>query len=269
MRKLFYSVWMLCASLSFPSCNMMEVHPYDAHVQGPQNLNETHIRDIHEQLKERKSFRFAFISDTQRWYDETKDMVKDINLRGDVDFVIHGGDLSDFGATREFIIQRDIMLGFRMPWVVLLGNHDCLGTGEDVFQTIWGKPNFHFQAGNVLFVCLNTNSLEYDYSEPVPDFSYLENLMKNLPEGVEKTIVVMHVPPFDLEFNNNVANVFQLYLKEFPGLLYCLNGHAHRYLVHEPYSDGIPYIQTPCAKSREYLLFTINEDSYEHEVIHY
>ena len=103
----------------------------------------------------------------------------------------------------------------------------------------------------------------------IPDFTYLENLMKNLPEGVEKTIVVMHVPPFDLEFNNNVANVFQLYLKEFPGLLCCLNGHAHRYLVHEPYSDGIPYIQTPCAKSREYLLFTINEEGYEHEVIHY
>ena len=55
-HSIFYSVWMLCASLSFPSCNMMEVHPYDAHVQGPQNLNEKHIREIHEQLKERKSF---------------------------------------------------------------------------------------------------------------------------------------------------------------------------------------------------------------------
>ena len=269
MRKLFYFVLILCASLSFPSCNMVEVHPYDAHVRGPQNLNETHIREIHEVLKEQKSFRFAFISDTQRWYDETKDMVKDINLRGDVDFVIHGGDLSDFGATHEFILQRDIMLGFHMPWVALLGNHDCLGTGEDVFQTIWGKPNFHFQAGNVLFVCLNTNSLEYDYSEPVPDFSYLENLMKNLPEGVEKTIVVMHVPPFDLEFNNNVANVFQLYLKTFPNLQFCLNGHAHSYQINEFFNDGILYYQTPCAKKRGYLVFTITENGYEHELIEF
>jgi Icc-related predicted phosphoesterase len=111
--------------------------------------------------------------------------------------------------------------------------------------------------------------MEYDYSEPVPDLSFLEKLMKNLPEGVEKTVVAMHVSPYDREFNNNVANVFQLYLKEFPNLQFCLNGHAHKYVIHEPFNDGIFYYQTPCAKERGYILFTITEDGYEQELIEY
>lgn len=269
MRKLIYLNFMLLLAICMQACDMFEAHPYDAYVRGEKNLNQRFIQQIEVNLKDKKTFRFAFISDTQRWYDETEDMVNDINKRNNVDFVVHGGDLSDFGATHEFELQRDIMLGFKMPWVTLLGNHDCLGTGENVYEAIWGKPNFYFQAGNVLFICLNTNCMEYDYSEPVPDFSFLETLMKNLPEGVEKTVVAMHVPPFDLEFNNNVANVFQLYLKEFPNLLFCMHGHAHHYTVNEPFKDGIFYIQTPCAKYREYVLFTINEDGYEHELIEY
>ena len=38
------------------------------------------------------------ISDTQRWYNSTEDVVKALNARGDIDFVIHGGDQSDFGV---------------------------------------------------------------------------------------------------------------------------------------------------------------------------
>lgn len=269
MRKIFQLTILFFTIILFHSCEMFESHPYDVSVRGEKNLHEKNIRELDENLKDKKSFRFAFISDTQRWYDETKEMVADINKRKDIDFVIHGGDISDFGATHEFVMQRDILLGLHMPCMIILGNHDCLGTGEDVYRTIWGNPNYHFRAGNVLFICLNTNCMEYDYTEPIPDFTYLENLMKNLPEGIEKTIAVMHVPPFDLEFNNNVANVFQLYLKTFPNLLFCLNGHAHSYQINEFFDDGILYYQTPCAKKRGYIVFTITEDGYEHELIEF
>ena len=55
------------------------------------------------------------ISDTQRWYNSTEDVVKALNARGDIDFVIHGGDQSDFGVTKEFIWMRDIFNKFQMP----------------------------------------------------------------------------------------------------------------------------------------------------------
>ena len=177
--------------------------------------------------------------------------------------------LSDLSATFDFELEGEDMYQFKVHWVTLLGEVECVGTGEDTYEVIWGDLDFYFQASNVLFICLNTNCMEYDYSEPVPDFSFLENLMKNLPEGVEKTIAVMHVPPFDLEFNNNVANVFQLYLKEFPNLLFCIHGHGHYYKINDFFNDGILYYQTPCAKFRSYIIFTITEDGYEHELIEY
>ena len=152
-----YNVWsavLLFIIMGLQGCEMFEAHPYDTLVRGEKNLNEKHIKRIETTLCGKDTIRFAFISDTQRWYDETKDFVRSINKRQDIDFVLHGGDISDFGATHEFILQRDILLGLRMPWVALLGNHDCLGTGENVFNEIFGTPNFHFVAGKVLFVCL-------------------------------------------------------------------------------------------------------------------
>ena len=55
------------------------------------------------------------MGDSQRWYDETLDFVGEINKRDDIDFVIHGGDMSDFGVTDEFLWQRDIMNKLRVP----------------------------------------------------------------------------------------------------------------------------------------------------------
>jgi len=89
MRKLIYPVIIILASV-MQACDMFEAHPYDTYVRGEKNLNTHFIRQIEANLKDKKTFRFAFISDTQRWYDETEDMVADINRRNDIDFVIHG-----------------------------------------------------------------------------------------------------------------------------------------------------------------------------------
>jgi len=162
MRK--GNLLLLLLIVCFTSCEMLESHPYDAHITGERGINAKNCERIEEAMKGKKTFRFAMISDTQRWYDETEKVVEKINERGDIDFVLHGGDQSDFGATKEFLWMRDIMKGFQMPFVCVLGNHDCLGTGEDVYKAIYGNPNFAFTAGNVRFICLNTNAMEYDYN---------------------------------------------------------------------------------------------------------
>ena len=40
--------------------------------------------------------------------------------------MLHTGDMSDFGLKLEFEKQRDILSGLKVPYVCLLGNHDCL-----------------------------------------------------------------------------------------------------------------------------------------------
>lgn len=258
----------LLLTLGLGACDMLETHPYDVHISGERGLTEKNIQRIEQQMKGRKQLRFAFITDTQRWYDDTEDAVKHINARGDIDFVVHGGDQSDFGATKEFMWMRDIFSRFRMPYVCVIGNHDCLGTGEDAYRAIYGETNFAFTAGNVRFLCLNTNALEYDYSEPVPDFNFIEQELKNLPPEVEKTVAVMHVKPFEMVFNNNVAKVFQLYLNQFPNVQFCLYGHEHQLRVDDLFDDGVPYYQCSNIHKRTYLVFTLKEDgTYDYEPV--
>lgn len=253
--------WLLCLS----GCNVIEYHPYDTRITGETGVNAKNIKLIEERMAGKKTFRFAMLSDTQRRYDETEDAVNSINARGDIEFVLHGGDIADFGETKEFLWGRDVLNKLQMPYVCLLGNHDCLGTGMEVFSQVFGAENFAFTVGNVRFICLNTNALEYDYSHPVPDFNFMEDELVNMPQNIEKTIVAMHVPPGDVEFNNNVGKAFEHYIKTYKGLQFCLYGHNHSWDKREFFNDGVIYYGCTTVGKRGYYVITINEEDYEIE----
>ena len=261
---IFFPIMIMLLSIS---CSTLDYHPYDAHITGAHNLTQKNIELIEKALDGKKEFKFAMISDTQRWFDETKLAINAINARNDIDFILHGGDLSDFGITDEFVWMRDLLCKFNKPHTTVIGNHDCIGTGKVTYEYIYGATNYAFTAGNTRFICLNTNALEYDYSCPIPDFDFLEDELKNMPQNIEKTIFLMHVKPYDDEFNNNVARVFQAYVTRFPGLQFCLYGHNHNLAVSEPFGDGVKYYGCPNIADRIYLLFTINETGYEYEVV--
>ena len=91
------------------SCDIIDYHPYDVLISGETDVNAHNIEKIEKNCREKTTIRFVTMGDSQRWYDETEDFVKHLNQRDDIDFVIHGGDISDFGLTDEFLWQRDIM----------------------------------------------------------------------------------------------------------------------------------------------------------------
>lgn len=176
MHKIIPYILAACCLFMVASCDtVFDVHPYDVQIDGDRNLNVTNIQKIEAAVKSKDTIRFAMISDSHQWLDDLKSEVNDINRRSDsLDFVIHCGDLTDFGATREFQLTRDHLQKLKIPFVALLGNHDCLGTGNQSYQKIFGNPDFSFIAGKVKFVCLNTNAIEFDYSRPVPNFDFME-----------------------------------------------------------------------------------------------
>lgn len=268
-RNLFLLSIVLLAIIFSSGCKMFDYSPYDVHISGEKNINATNIIRIEKSCHDKDTLRIAAMGDSQRFYDETLDFVNHINTRGDIDFVIHGGDFTDFGATDEFIWQRDILQKLKVPYVGLLGNHDCLGSGKEAYEAIWGKANFSFIAGNIKFVCLNTNALEYDYSEAIPDFDFITNEIADRKDDFFRTIVCMHAAPFSDVFNNNVASVFERYINEFPGLMFCFNAHGHSIKVDNLYGDGLIYYQCDCMQSRTYILFTITKGGYTYEVCHY
>ena len=269
MKKIFCLAALLTLVLTLPAgCDLIDYHPYDTRIEGERDINRHNIRRIEEACRGRRSLRFAVISDTQRWYDETKAAVRSINARKDIDFVIHLGDLTDFGVTREFEWMRRELEQLSVPYVCLIGNHDCLGTGADTFLSMYGTPNFTFNAGNTHFVCLNTNAVEYDYTTAIPDFGFLRNDISSLPQETGRTVIAMHAMPYSDQFNHNVAEVFEEYILHYPALQFALAGHNHYTSVHDLFNDGLLYYECGSAKSREYLVFTLTEDGkYEYEVI--
>ena len=84
---------------------------------------------------------------------------------------------------------------------------------------------------------------------------------------VIKTIFLLHVKPYELVFNNNVAQAFEAYITEFPGVQFCLYGHEHKFQADDLFGDGVIYYQCPNIAKRQYLIFTINDDdTYRYEI---
>lgn len=264
-RLLFLYTSLMAPMLT--SCELIDIHPYDGRIEGETGINGRNIRRIEETLVGRDAIRFAVISDTQRWYDETEDEVTDINRHADIDFVVHCGDISDFGITKEFEWQREILQKLRMPFVVLLGNHDCIGSGKEVYRSMFGPENFSFRAGFTRFICLDTNALEYDFSSPVPDLDFIRRFKGD--ESAKSTVVAMHIRPFADEFNNNVADAFNHYIHNLRNPLFCIYGHGHSTEVADLFGDGLLYYQITCAKHRQYYIFTITDGGYDYEIVDY
>ena len=256
--------------LLFTSCDdLFEYHPYDVKISGETHINEKNIAIIERDLTDMDTLRVAFLGDSQGWLDQTRDFVKDVNKKNVADLVVHLGDVTDYGNTKDFMWQRDILNNLNVPYVVIVGNHDVLGTGGDAFLKIFGDYNFSFIAARTKFVCLNTNALEYDYSINVPDFEFIEQEIKKDTSVYDNTVVCMHAPPYDSQFNNNVAKMFQEYVKSFKGILFCTAGHVHRFIAKDIFNDGITYYCTDCMKNKSYLLFTITKGKYEYEIVHF
>lgn len=247
---------------------MLESSPYDVHITGEKNLTFKNISLINSNLKSKDSFAFAMISDSQRFYDEAKDAVEAINRDDEIAFVVHGGDLTEYGATKEFLWQRDILEKLNKPYVCVIGNHDCLATGVEAYLSLFGPLNFSFTAGNVKFICLNSNALEFDYSVDVPDMNFIKHELESLLPSETKTIVLMHAGPNSEQFNSNFADEFHSSISKFPNLQFCLYGHGHNVRVDEFFNDGIIYYECPSTNKRQYLKFRIHTDNnYDYEVV--
>ena len=272
--RLFLRFRLICSSLLtgclFSACqSIFDVHPYDMNLHGEHDINAAQIVRIRQLYNTRDTLRIAFISDTHQWYTQTKAEIADINRRKDIDFVIHCGDMTDTGTTNEFRMFRNILRDLDAPHVVLLGNHDFLGTGDQTYEWMFGPRNFSFIVGRIKFLCIDTNAMEYGRVAPVPDFDYMEREITADSTDFDRTIIIMHAAPYSDEFNNNVSRVFNYYTLQFPGLMCCIYGHDHVDITHRIYEDGPMYHSIDCAQHRNYKIFTITPDGYEVERIDY
>lgn len=209
----------------------------------------------------------AFMGDSQRWYDETEDFVSHVNRKFEVDFVVHGGDISDFGLVKEFQWVNEILSDLKAPYLTAVGNHDLLANGKKVYNEMFGAYNYSFDYGDFLFIILDTNSREYEFNGRVPDLEWLQQILSE--NDSRKVVVISHVPPWDGDFDSELEQSYANILANDPNVILSLHAHSHSYLDKEFYNDGTRYFVTTSMQKEGYAVIKLWNDGLAIERINY
>ncbi len=185
----------------------------------------------------RDTVRFAYMADLHYPSDpgSIRSCVSHINAQDSLDFVIIGGDLTDFGTDEEIAEVKQILDGFTLPYYVVAGNHDAKWSesGCNTFRKVFGYEHFEFEAGGWRFLGCNSGPDMRMAPALLPQESM--EWLRALEPG-RKSIFVNHYPQ-----DTSVLNYFDVTRElKRAGVRFCIGGHWHvnRALNY----DGIPAV---------------------------
>jgi 3',5'-cyclic AMP phosphodiesterase CpdA len=202
-----------------------------------------------------RPFKVALLSDTHYQYRKLDDAISDINKRVYFDFVIVTGDIADNGLKQEFIFFHEIMKNLTIPYFTVIGNHDYLANGEDVYSEMYGAYNYTFVVNNVKFVLFDNVRWE---SEKVPDFHWLETELHN-NHGYDHVIPFSHIPPSDGQMEPYRERYHELLVRN--SIQYSIHGHSHDFSLTELYGAGVWYHTISSPQFNAYTELTVSPDS--------
>ena len=103
-------------------------------------------------LSQEQPIRFAFITDNHYAVGSSsvadlQAVVADINSLDGLDFVVMGGDITDFGSDEELAAVKAEFDKLRYPYYVVAGNHDAKWSesGCNTFRNVFGYEQFEFE----------------------------------------------------------------------------------------------------------------------------
>ncbi|MDR1743855.1 MAG: PQQ-binding-like beta-propeller repeat protein [Dysgonamonadaceae bacterium] len=182
---------------------------------------------------EKKPFKFALITDTHVSNPNNNEdlcrTVADINAQPDIDFVIHSGDVTEFGADEELQTAKSILDSLRKPLYIVPGNHDSnwSESGTNSFLRIFGGETFAFEHKGYKLIGMASGPNMRMSPAQIPRenmnrfFEELKKTDKNRP-----LIVVNHYP-----MDDGVNNWFEVLDALRPynvKLMLCGHGHVNR-----------------------------------------
>ncbi len=227
------------------------------------DLNNKNIAKILSQKKSNDTITIAITGDTHRDFDEIEvfaDTVNNIYTEENIDFVIHTGDIADFGLPKQYLWGNSNLQKLKIPYIVVLGNHDIVGNGEEAYRTMFGNENFSFIYDSIKFIAINTNSREFKFDGTVPDINWLDSQLKPTSEFT-KAVVIFHVPPMDLDFDSNLEQDFSKTISRYNNVLIAIHGHTHHFEIYNPYDDGVIYLNVDTIAHKNFCIVKITKDT--------
>lgn len=214
--------------------------------------------------------KIALVSDTHYHFEDLEDAIDDINHRGDATFVVATGDITENGLKKEFEIFHDVMARLSVPYLTVIGNHDYLANGGEVYRLMYGDFNYQFAFQGISFVMFDNVIWE---SNKAADYEWLEHAMSESAESDETShplrhkIIFSHIPPFDGQLEEK-RDLFHSLLRKH-GASISIHGHRHEYFNDDLMGDGLHYVTVGSPEKRSYAVLTVTNDSVTVEQIHF
>ena len=259
------SILSLISIVAFiPGCSLpFEYSPHDIEVKSKfRDLTAGNLIKIKAIDRNKTSFKFAFISDSHTSYDDFEDQIKDINSRDDIDFVIHGGDLTLSSLHKEFTWFNEIIGKLNVPFLTVIGNHDHLSNGKAIYEKSFGKTNYVFTFRGCKFVMFD--NIIWERNNKDPEFEWFKENIKNDKE-YNHVIPVSHIPPWGDQYDNGNEYIYDEMMVE-KGIKLSIHGHTHKYYFGKRY-DQIDYLVVGDTPDRNYAVISIDKDNYSVERI--
>lgn len=186
------------------------------------------------------AIRFAFLTDLHYAegapsVQDLRTCIRDINSRDGLDFVLVGGDLTEFGSDAEIQGVKRMLDSLKVPYRVVAGNHDSKWSesGCNTFKNVFGYESFEFICKGWRFIGCNSGPDMRMAPALLPQESL--QWLRSLRPG-EKTIFLNHYP-----LDTSMLNYFDITreLKRI-GTRFAIGGHWHSNVA--LCYDGLPGI---------------------------
>ncbi|MFY0640918.1 MAG: metallophosphoesterase [Bermanella sp.] len=213
--------------------------------------NIKRLQEYEQLVGARDTYQVAVISDPQQYPGTFEDIVKHVNTLPEVDFILLTGDLADTGIKAEYEWVCKVMEKAKQPILAVIGNHDALAFGKEIWAKVFGPEDYSFTYQNSKFIAYNDNKYEY---ENVPDRNWLV-LEAEGDELRDFTIVFSHIPPWDEDLTLSQE------LKDM-GVDLGVHGHEHSFDYWQLTNVQLPHYVVSHTKKKEFGIISITPAGY-------
>lgn len=213
--------------------------------------NIERLKVYEQEVGVRSEYQVAIISDPQQYPGTFEDLIKHVNTLPEVDFILLTGDLADTGVKAEYEWVCKVMEKAKQPIFAVIGNHDALAFGKEIWAKVFGPEDYSFTYQNSKFIAYNDNKYEF---ENVPDRDWLAAEAAG-DDQRDYTMVFSHIPPwdFDLPLSQELKDL---------GVDLGVHGHEHSFDYWQLPNVQLPHYVVTSTKKKGFGLLTINSSDY-------
>lgn len=256
MRSTFVLPLRAFLPLILISCEWVSYSPYATKV--PLSHRNSNLKELSRLLEGdtlgKAEFSFALITDIQGAYDHLRDAVGHVEKKSGLEFVIVGGDITNYGVQKEYLWTYGLLNDIKVPFLSVIGNHDALANGPALFENLYGPLNFTFQYRGTRFILFNDNV--WGFSAVVPDFEWLTSRLEEIAEE-EPVVLISHQGPGSDQWDEALNRRYRELINTHQVTL-SLHGHSHRFKVERDGESGPVVLHGDDVADRNFLVITVN-----------